>query len=340
MKVMQLRIYGRRVSASRAGRTTILALRRHFIIWIVLSLWCVPGLLDAQQREKVRVALGSISVNSSVIPIGAQHGLFGKYGVDLEPIYFGGGMNSTATIGARIGGIDITMFAVQSNKLDYSVMVAPDVKTPHDLKGKIVTGTRTGASADTALRLYLQSHGLVPDKDVVFISVADSQQGRFNALVRNVVAGTVLPPPYSTVAKQQGFRELSDLRKTDIEYSGTSIAGIGSYIKAHPATLDGFLKGYIESLHFFRTQKEKSVAGIMKYMRISDRSRAEEGYDYYVDMMPVLPYASNAGVKAVLQFLATRNPKALNANPEEFYDHSFLKKIEESGFSRQFAARR
>jgi ABC-type nitrate/sulfonate/bicarbonate transport system substrate-binding protein len=324
------------------------------IVWMVLSLWLVPAPGDAQQ--KLRVALGSVSVNSSVIPIGAQHGLFAKYGVDVEPIYFGGGMNSiaaltsnsvqllaagsTATIGARVGGIDIVMLAVQSNKLDYSVLVAPDVKVPQDLKGKIVTGTRTGASADTALRLYLQRHGLVPDKDVVFISVADSQQGRFNALVRSVVAGTVLPPPYSTVAKQQGFRELADLRKTDIEYSGTSIAGIGSYIKAHSAEMEGFLKGYIESLNFFRTQKEKSVAGIMKYMRISDRARAEEGYDYYVDMMPVMPYASNAGVKAVLQFLGTRNPKALSANPEEFYDHSFLKKIEESGFSKQFAARR
>jgi ABC-type nitrate/sulfonate/bicarbonate transport system substrate-binding protein len=177
-----------------------------------------------------------------------------------------------------VGGVDITMLAVQSNKLDYSVMVAPEVRTPQDLKGKIVTGTRPGASADTALRLYLLRHGLTPDKDVVFISVADSQQGRFNALVRKAVAGTVLPPPYSTVAQQQGFRELADLRRTDIEYSGTSIAGIGSYIRAHPAALESFLKGYIESLHFFRTQREKSIAGIMKYMRISDRSRAEEGY--------------------------------------------------------------
>jgi ABC-type nitrate/sulfonate/bicarbonate transport system substrate-binding protein len=356
MKIMPLRLHSERVLASRTGRTTIVASRRHLIIWIVLSLSWIPCLVDAQQREKVRVALGSISVNSSVIPIGAQHGLFTKYGVDLEPIYFGGGMNSiaaltsnsvqllaagsTATIGARVGGIDISMLAVQSNKLDYSVMVAPDVKTPQDLKGKIVTGTRTGASADTALRLYLQRHGLVPDKDVVFIAVAESQQGRFNALVRSVVAGTVLPPPYSTVARQQGFRELADLRKTDIEYSGTSIAGIGSYVKSHPAAIEGFLKGYIESLNFFRTQKEKSIDGIMKYLRISDRSRAEEGYDYYVDMMPVMPYASNAGVKAVLQFLGTRNPKALTANPEDFYDHSFLKKIEESGFSKQFAARR
>ena len=73
----------------------------------------------AQTREKIRVALGSISVNTSVIPIGHQFGIFAKYGVDLEPIYMGGGMNSlaavtsnsvqflsagsTATISARLG---------------------------------------------------------------------------------------------------------------------------------------------------------------------------------------------------------------------------------------------
>ena len=131
---------------------------------IVVVVLLVPQVLVAQTREKIRVALGSISVNSSVIPIGSQQGLFSKHGVDVEPIYFGGGMNSiaaltsnsvqllaagsTATIGARVGGVDITILAVQSNKLDYSVMVAPEVRTPQDLKGKIVTGTRPGASAD------------------------------------------------------------------------------------------------------------------------------------------------------------------------------------------------
>jgi hypothetical protein len=33
--------------------------------------------------------LGSISVNTSVIPVGHQYGIFAKYGVDLEPIYMG-----------------------------------------------------------------------------------------------------------------------------------------------------------------------------------------------------------------------------------------------------------
>jgi ABC-type nitrate/sulfonate/bicarbonate transport system substrate-binding protein len=323
---------------------------------LILSLLVLPHLGAAQTREKIRVALGSISVNSSVVPIGAQHGLFAKYGVDVEPIYFGGGMNSiaavtsnsvqflaagsTATISARLGGVDLTMLSVQSSKLDYSIMVGPDIKSPQDLKGKIVTGTRPGASADTAVRLYLRRNNLEPDKDVVFISVGESVQGRFNALVRGMVSGTALPPPYSTIAKQQGFRELADLRKTDIEYAGTSIAGTGTYIKSHQAAIESFFKGYIESLYFFRSQKEKTIAGIMKYMRISERARAEEGYEYYVDMMPVVPYASAQGVRAVLQFLAPRQPKAAAAAPEEFYDNSVLKKIEDSGFAKPFAIKK
>lgn len=327
-----------------------------FRLILIFGLLILPQFGSAQTREKIRVALGSISVNSSVIPVGTQYGIFAKYGVDVEPIYFGGGMNSiaavtsnsvqflaagsTATISARLGGVDLTILSVQSNKLDYSIMVGPDIKSPQDLKGKIVTGTRPGASADTAVRLYLRRNNLEPDKDVIFISVGESVQGRFNALVRGSVSGTALPPPYSTIAKQQGFRELADLRKTDIEYAGTSIAGTGAYIKTHQQAIENFFKGYMDSLNFFRTQREKTVAGIMKYMRMSERARAEEGYDYYVEMMPVVPYATASGVRAVLQFLAPRQPKAATANAEEFYDSSILKKIEDSGFAKPFAIRR
>src|SRR5690242_347782 len=131
------------------------------IFLLTSALMVLPQILSAQQHEKIRVALGSISVSSSLFPIAQQVGIFPKYGIDMEPIYFGGGMNSiaavtsnsvqflaagsTATIGAHLGGIDITMLAVQSNKLEYSVFVAPEIKTVQDLKGKIATGTRPGA---------------------------------------------------------------------------------------------------------------------------------------------------------------------------------------------------
>ncbi|HEY7555529.1 MAG TPA: ABC transporter substrate-binding protein [Candidatus Binatia bacterium] len=319
-----------------------------FAFTVALLALSSPHRGDAQQGEKVRVALGSISVSASVIPIGQQAGLFSKHGVDVEPIYMGGGMNSlaavtsnsvqllaagsTATISARLGGMDITMLSVQSNKLDYTLFAAPEIKTAQDLKGKIVTGTRPGASADSALRLYLRRSGMEPGKDVIFVSVGDSQQGRLNALQRGSVSATVLTPPFTGMARQLGFRELIDLRKTDIEYAGNSIAGMVAYIKGHPVLVENFLKGFVESLHFFRTQKEKTISGLMKFMKLNDRGRAEEGYEYYAELMPVMPYGTPAGVKSVLQFLASGQPKAATASPDEFYDNSYLKKIEATGF--------
>jgi len=82
------------------------------------------------------------------------------------------------------------------------------------------------------------------------------------------------------------------------------------------------------------------IAGIMKFLKMNDRARAEEGYDYYVGLMPVMPMATANGVKSVLQFLAAAQPKAATAHPEEFYDMSFLKKIEASGFTKSLASRR
>lgn len=328
-------------------------MRFYFLVFCFIAHGCVlasAAPVCAQPKEKLRVAQGSISVNSSVLPIGKEAGLFAKYGIDLEPIYMGGGINSlaaltsgavdflaagsTATISARLGGADITIVAVQSDRLDYTVFTHPDIKSVQELKGKIVTGTRPGASADSALRLYLRKNGLEPDKDVIFISVAESQQGRLNALVRGTVAGTVLSPPFSGIAAKMGLRELADLRKIDIAYAGNSIAAMGPYLKAHPALVENFLKGYIESLHFFRTQKERTITGIMRYLKMSDRARAEEGYDYYVDLMPQMPYPTPAGVRSVLDFLAPRQPKAASAKPEEFYDATFLKTIDQSGFAK------
>jgi hypothetical protein len=42
----------------------------------------------------------------------------------------------------------------------------------------------------------------------------------------------------------------------------------------------------------------------------------------------------------VLQFLVAGQPKAATVQPEEFYDNSFLKRIEDSGFTKQLVSRR
>ena len=54
---------------------------------IAFVVFMLPAVAWAQPaKEKIRVALGSISVSSSLFPIAQQAGLFSKYGIDMEPI--------------------------------------------------------------------------------------------------------------------------------------------------------------------------------------------------------------------------------------------------------------
>ena len=307
-------------------------------------------------REKIRVALGAISANTAVIPVARDAGIFAKYNLDVEPIYIGGGINSlaaltsgdvqflhagtTATISARLGGADVMILAVQSNRFEYMIFASPEIKSAKELKGKKVTGTRPGAAADTAMRLFLRKAGLEPDKDVTFISVAGSQQGRLSALQSGFISATPLAPPFSSMAREAGFTMLADMRKQEIQYAGSSVAAMGPYIKTHADLVERFLKGYVEGTFFYKTNKEETLRSIMKYMRMSDRARAEEGRSYYAEIMPDMPYATPEGIQAVLDFLAVKQTKAASMRPREFFDMSVLKKIEESGFLKSLHARR
>lgn len=235
---------------------------------------------------------------------------------------------------------DVVILAVQSNRVEYSIFAHPQIQVAEGLKGNKVTGTRPGASADTAMRMYLRSAGLEPDKDVTFISVGGSQQGRLSALQSGFVAATALNPPFSNMAREAGFRELADMRKLDIQYAGSSVAALSSYVKVYPDLVERFLKGYVEGTYLYKTRKEETLHSIMRYMRMGDRARAEEGRSYYAELMPDVPYATAEGIQAVLEFLSAKQPKAAGANPKDFYDMSFLKKIEESGFIRSLYARR
>jgi len=59
----------------------IVARSKFWLAIAMLFLTAASG--AAQTREKVRVALGSVSVSSSLFPIAQQVGIFPRYGIDM-----------------------------------------------------------------------------------------------------------------------------------------------------------------------------------------------------------------------------------------------------------------
>ena len=133
-------------------------------------------------------------------------------------------------------------------------------------------------------------------------------------------------------AKKLGLRVLVDIRKLGIEYLTNDMVTTRSFIEKNEDTVRKFVRAIVEGLHYYSTHKEKSMEIMARYMRTKDRKVIEVGYDWMAKEYQRKPYVSIRGIKAVLESIADRNPKAKEAKPEQFYNSKFVKELDESGF--------
>ena len=67
-----------------------------------------------------------------------------------------------------------------------------------------------------------------------------------------------------------------------------------------------------------------------KYLKTDNREVLEAVYEEYKEVFPRVPLLTSAEVKAVLD--VAKSPRARQSRAEDFYDNSFVQKIQNSGF--------
>jgi hypothetical protein len=83
-----------------------------------------------------------------------------------------------------------------------------------------------------------------------------------------------------------------------------------------------------------KTDVERSMPIMKKYMRITDDPIAKRSYDYYSKLFSQPPLTEEKGVAVVLKFLATQSGfgNAKNAKVEEFFDNSLIQELQREGY--------
>jgi hypothetical protein len=84
-----------------------------------------------------------------------------------------------------------------------------------------------------------------------------------------------------------------------------------------------------------RAKRDKSLAlkVMVKYLRTSNPAALTESYDIDVQKyMLKVPLTTPEAMKSVLDDLAGRIPKAKDADPRKFFDDSFVRQMQSSGF--------
>jgi NitT/TauT family transport system substrate-binding protein len=173
--------------------------------------------------------------------------------------------------------------------------------------------------------------GVDAEKDVTVLQIGNSA-ARLASLRAGNIDGTILTVEQAFVAKQQGMNVLADVRKLGVEYPFSDVVTTRRFVNENEDIVRRFVKSIVEGIHFYKTNKARSIDIMTKYMRLDDRKIVEVGYEDVREAYQRKPYPTVKGIELALEELSARNPNAKKAKPEQFYDPRFIKELDESGF--------
>jgi NitT/TauT family transport system substrate-binding protein len=302
----------------------------------------------AASPEALTVGYSSFSGAYLPLWIAVEQGLGTKYGLDLKAIYAGrirpqqllatGEVpfvmaTGTGALTSHILGVkDQVIIMTTVNRVNSAIFSRPEIKSTEELRGKTVATGRPGAFGDTMVRYVLRAKlGLVPDRDVKMLPIGEAQLA-FPALERGIVQAASLTIPFTLIAKKMGYRELVDYDKAGVVYPYNTITTLRQTPSKNPDLAERLLKTIIEAIFVSKTEKEKSLAVLKKYMKGTPDEILEETYQYSKNVVEEVPTPSLGIVKAALEILSYQYPQAKGTDPNAIIDTSIMKRIEQSGF--------
>ncbi len=310
----------------------------------------VTNCFAAAKLDSVTIGYSSFSGDYAPLWIAIENRLGTKYGLDLKVIYAGrirpqqllaGGevpfivATGTGVLTSHVLGVkDQVIILVSTNKVPSSLFTKPEIKSAEELRGKTIATGRPGAFGDTMVRYILKAKlGLTPDRDIKLVAIGEAVLA-FPALEKGVVDGASLTMPYTLVAKQMGYRELIDYDKAGVVYPYNTVTTLRQTAAKNPELVERVLKTIIDAISIFKTNKEKSLAAMKKYMRGASEQVIEETYEHTRAKTEEVPMPSLDVIKSALEILSYQYPQAKQTDPNLLIDASFVKRIEQSGFIR------
>jgi len=298
--------------------------------------------------DNLRIGYSGLSPATAMLWVTQEGRLFEKNGLNPEVLFLRNNLGQSAMIAgeidmcsysaslmapARVQGADLVMIASFQQKLNYRLVVRPEIRTLADLKGKVLGVTRYGTVNDATMRLLLNKLGVNPERDVTLIQVGDSAPVVATSLIAGkTFDGALLQPPYYNRAVESGFRVFANMEELDIPFQQVGLNTTQRLIAKSPDIVRRVVKSIIEGVHLIRNNPPVAKRAIGRYMQIKDDKVLEESYQQLKGTAEIKPYPSAEGFKTILDDLAKRLPAARTANPRDFMDARFIQELDKSGF--------
>jgi NitT/TauT family transport system substrate-binding protein len=329
-------------------------MKTRLILFLIISLVTIDLMqhrshaADPPGLRKVRMAFTSLSAVMMPPWLAREAGIFNKHGLEVEVIATPTGiegMNALiagevqflqisggTTASAALGGADAMIVGTTLDTLVQNLMARPEIEKAEQLRGKSLGITRFGTSIDVGARIALRHFGLVPEKDVAIVQVG-GMESMVAALQGNRIQAGILSYPAITHAKKLGHHVLLDVASLGLPYAFTGMTTRGRTIREDPDLVRRYMMAQVEAIARAKRDRNLAMTVMGKYLRTTNPAALSDAYEIDVQKyMLKVPLTTVDAVKSALEDLSTRNPKAKDADPRRFFDDSFVRQMQSSGF--------
>jgi len=308
----------------------------------------------AAEAERLNVCFSSIAATSITTWVPYETGIYKKYGLDVRIVYVAGaqaiatlvsgdtqivqGSGAAAAL-SRLSGSDLTVIGTTINVIPMSLVTTPDITSAQDLKGKTYGVSRFGSLTDLGLKRALAELGLDPEKDIKMIQIGGVPENLL-FMQQGVIKGGLISSPTLEKAKELGYREFMNLANLKFRYPGTALVTTDSFIRSRPQTVNRFLKATLEGIKYAKANPDVTIRILGKYTRTTDTKLLTSAFKSYIlGYIRDVPTVTHAEMVAVMEDIATRNPKARGVDVRQFYDPVPLEQLAKEGFIKELYPR-
>lgn len=298
---------------------------------------------EAQEASRqARVATGLLAMWQSTAWLGAETGTFKKHGVDLSvPAIAVGGPQAAAGVirgdfeFAHTGVLPVAEEVLKGN--DIAILATPTLEFTNQFvmtRREItelgqLTGRRVGVLSETgqtsvATRIAIEKAGAT----ATYLPLVRFDR-IFAALAAGEIDAGVLPVDLRFVgASRYGWNAFPVH-----EFGTPSIfATRRALIASDRDLVRQVMRGFVETIHLFKTKPDLVVPLLQRYLDIADRSTAEDLYRFHVPVFQSVPKPLLGNLQNVRDVLAGKYPAAVSLKETDIADASFIEEMEHNGF--------
>lgn len=229
-----------------------------------------------------------------------------------------------SAVRAAVTGVPIKAVVGLASRPLHVLIARPDIKTPKDLKGKVIGVDSVAGTVDYLSRVAVRHFGMEPEKDVKIIVTGESPT-RLAALHAGSIDATPIDVAFAMKAEDEGFKRLLYLGDI-IELPLSGIAVMEKKIQTQREQIKKVIRATIRGTRFMKQNRAETIQMVSDYLRISP-SQSAKAYDTSINSFTDNGIISDKGVNLDVQLTKERLKMTKEIPLSQLVDWSLVKEV-------------